>query len=260
MTGRHMADQEIAKHTKKIWATLTTSEHGIWPKLRDILLEIVIIVFAVSMSIWLHSVGEHRHEQKQVKTFLLGLKRDIQSDLNQINGIVEFHRASDARFAYLASLDPHEAPDRQKFNDAYTMLQTNSFLVSRLGRYEGFKSSGKLTNIENDALLEKITTLYDYDLPKLNMSSGGWRRLQGELLAYADEKLGEEDSPGARFKMIASSKGKRLSERMVTHHQLYERYQIVVDNGSAIIKDIDNAYPEQAKPAPAAPLTAATPR
>ena len=38
------------------------------------------------------------------------------------------------------------------------MLRVNNFLVPRLGRYEGFKSSGKLTNIEDDALLEKIST------------------------------------------------------------------------------------------------------
>lgn len=82
-----MADQEIAKHTKKIWAVVR-SPHGFWHKVREMLLEIAIIVFAVSMSIWLHSVGEHRHEQAQVKSFLLGLKRDIQSDLVQVDDIV----------------------------------------------------------------------------------------------------------------------------------------------------------------------------
>jgi hypothetical protein len=85
-----MADQEIAKHTKNIWAVVR-SPHGFWHKVREMLLEIAIIVFAVSMSIWLHSVGEHRHEQAQVKTFLLGLKRDLQSDLSQIDSIVAFH-------------------------------------------------------------------------------------------------------------------------------------------------------------------------
>lgn len=192
-----MADQEIAKHTKKIFSTMTASGHGFWHKVREMLLEIVIIVFAVSMSIWLHSVGEHRHEQAQVKSFLLGLKRDIQSDLAQIDGIVAFHHASDERYAYLASLDPSAPPDREKFKAAYDMLTMNTFLVPRLGRYEGFKSSGKLTNIEDDALLEKISTLYEYDIPKVSLSSAGWRSLHAKLLAYAEEKLGEEDSPSA---------------------------------------------------------------
>jgi hypothetical protein len=170
-------------------------------------------------------------------------ERDLQRDQAQIDQIVAFHHASDSRFAYLASLDPNEAPDRKKFNDAYTRLPANGFLVGQMGRYEGFKSSGKLTNIENDALLEKITALYDYDIPKANLSSGAWMRSQTGLLAYAEEKLGEEDSPGARYKMITSPKGKRLSERMVTCHQVYERYQTLIDSGTAVIKDIDKAYP-----------------
>lgn len=244
-----MADQEIAKHTKKIWSAMTASEHGFWHKVREMLLEIAIIVFAVSMSIWLHSVGEHRHEQAQVRSFLLGLKRDIQSDLAQIEGIVAFHHASDQRYAYLASLDPSAPPDREKFKAAYDMLPMNSFLVPRLGRYEGFKSSGKLTNIEDDALLEKISTLYEYDIPKASLSSGGWRSLHAKLLEYAEEKLGEEDSPSARFRMITSPKGKRLSERMVTFHQLYERLALVADGGRAIIRDIDKAYPDEVRSA-----------
>lgn len=241
-----MADQEIAKHTKKMWSLMTTSEHGAWHKVREMALEIVIIVFAVSLSIWFHSLGEHRHEQAQVKTFLLGLKRDIQTDLVQVGEIVAFHHHADQRFAYLASLDPNQAPDREKFDAAYEQLAGNNFLIARLGRYEGFKSSGKLTNIENAALLEKITTLYDYDIPKVNLSSDRWRSWQTRLLAYADDRLGEEDSPTQRYRMITSPKGKRLSEQMVTYHQLYERLGLVSEGGKAIIKDIDRMYPDQA--------------
>jgi hypothetical protein len=241
-----MADQEIAKHTKKIWAVMTTSEHGFWHKVREMLLEIAIIVFAVSMSIWLHSVGEHRHEQAQVKTFLLGLKRDIQSDINQIKEVVAFHHDADEHYAYLASLDPAMPPDREKFNKAYSRLNTNNFLVPRLGRYEGFKSSGKMTNIENEELLEKIVNLYQYDIPKVSLSSGGWLSNHAKLLAYAEAHTAEDDSLTARYQMITSRKGKLLSERTVTYHQLYERHQAVVDGGNAIIADIDKAYPEQA--------------
>jgi hypothetical protein len=241
-----MADQEIAKHTKNIWAVMATSQHGIWHKLREILLEIVIIVFAVSMSIWLHSVGEHRHEQAQVKTFLLGLKSDIQSDLEQIEEVVAFHHDADEHYAYLASLDPTAAPERDKFNKAYRRINTNNFLVPRVARYEGFKSSGKLINVENDALLEKIVNLYQYDIPKASLSSGGWLSNHAKLLAFVEAQTGEDDSLTARYKMITSRKGKLLNEHAVTYHQLYERFQTAADNGKAIIAEIDKAYPNQA--------------
>lgn len=241
-----MADQEIAKHTKSLWRIMT-AEHGFWHKAREMLLEIVIIVFAVSLSIWLHSVGEHRHEQKQVKTFLLGLKRDIQSDQAQAREIVAFHRASDERYAYLAARDPKELPDGEKFNEAYRHLPMNNFLVPRLGRYEGFKSSGKLTNIENEALLEKIVNLYQYDIPKADLSSGGWLSNHKKLLAYAEQHTVEDDSLVSRYKMATSAAGKRHLRQMVTHPQFYGRYQSIVDGGNAIIKDIDQAYPDQAR-------------
>ncbi|MFC0132324.1 hypothetical protein CR105_21580 [Massilia eurypsychrophila] len=225
-----------------------TAEHGFWHKAGEMLLEIVIIVFAVSLSIWLHSVGEHRHEQKQVKTFLLGLKRDIQSDQAQVKQIVAFHRASDQRYAYLAAGDPKESPDGEKFDEAYRHLPMNNFLVPRLGRYEGFKSSGKLTNIENEALLEKIVNLYQYDLPKADLSSDGWKGHQKKLLAYAEQQTEEDDGLAARYKMATSAAGKRHLRQMVTYPQLYDRYQSIVDGGNAIIKDIDQAYPDQAQP------------
>lgn len=73
--------------------------------------------------------------------------------------------------------------------------------------------------------------------------------MHAKLLAYAEEKLGEEDSPSARVRMITSPMGKRLSERMVTYHQLYERFTTVAEGGRAIIGDIGKAYPDQAKTA-----------
>jgi hypothetical protein len=242
-----MADQEIAKHTKKIWSVIRAGEHGLWHKMREMLLEIVIIVFAVSISIWLHSVAEHRHEQKQVKTFLLGLKTDIQSDIRQIKEVVEFHHDADQKYRYLASLDPGAPADPEKFNEAYSRINTNNFLVARLGRYEGFKSSGKMTNIEDEALLEKIINLYQYDIPKANLSSGGWLSQHGKLLAYVEQTTGDDDSLAARYKMITSRKGKLLTERNQTYPQLYERFQTVIAGGSAIIKDIDQAYPAEAQ-------------
>lgn len=241
-----MADQEVAKHTKKMWRIMT-AEHGFWHKMREMVLEIVIIVFAVTLSIWLHSLGEHRHEQKQVQSFLLGLKRDIQSDIAQTREVVAFHRESDQRYTYLARLDPRATPDVGKFNAAYALLNSNNFLVPRLGRYEGFKSSGKLTNIENEALLEKIVNLYQYDMPKASMSSGGWMGNHSKLQAYAERATAEDESVTARYKMVTADAGKRHLARMATSGQFYSRHQTLIDAGNAIIKDIDQAYPDQAR-------------
>lgn len=230
-----------------MWGILKGAEHGIWHKAREMLLEIFIIVFAVSVSIWFHSIAEHRHEQDKVRSFLLGLKHDIENDNDQIEGILAFHHASDERYAYLASRDPGEAPDRDKFNAAYGLLNANNFLVPRLARYEGFKSSGKLINVEDDALLEKIVSHYEYSIPRAHFSWNGWNSAHRALQAFTEDKLGEDDSLTARYKAITSPKGKRLAERMITFPQLYERHEGLQKEGKEIIADIDRMYPDQAR-------------
>ncbi len=56
-----MAEQEIAKHTKNVVRLFGNSEHDWRHKLGEMALEIITIVFAVSLSIWLHSLGDHRN-------------------------------------------------------------------------------------------------------------------------------------------------------------------------------------------------------
>ena len=241
-----MADQEITKHTKKAWQVLTQSQHGFWHKLREIALEIGIIVFAVTLSIQLHGISEHRHEQKQVKSFLLGLKRDIQNDIKQTIGVVESQRIFDENYRYLAGLDPKAAPT-EAFKTAFSIASANSFLVPQVSRFDGFKSSGKLTNIEDEALLEKIVTFYQFDLPKVQLSFGGWESIHIKLINYLDQEIDGADTTMQNYRLITSNKGKKLLARMHTHPQLYERYALIISNGNAIIQDIDRLYPDSNK-------------
>jgi uncharacterized membrane protein YcjF (UPF0283 family) len=53
-------------------------------KLSKILLELCIIIFGVSVSIWLNNWSRHHQEQVQMRIFLLGLKQDLQADTNDI--------------------------------------------------------------------------------------------------------------------------------------------------------------------------------
>lgn len=242
-----MADQEITKHTKNIWHLMMQSQHGFWHRVREIILEIAIIVFAVTLSIELHSMSEHKHEQKQVKHFLLGLKRDIQSDINQVADIVAEQHKLDANFRYLAELDP-TLPPAETFGAAYERIQINTFLVPQVSRFEGFKSSGKLINIEDEALLEKIVTFYQYDLAKVQLSFVGWDSMHRKLMSYLEQSADSTDTDLQRYRMITSAKGKHLLKRMQPHPQMYERYALIVSNGNAIIRDIDRMYPDADKP------------
>ncbi|MFC5550401.1 hypothetical protein [Massilia aerilata] len=239
-----MAELEVAKHGKNVIHLMGKKEHELAHKLREIALEIAIIVFAVSMSIWLHGLSEHHHKQQEVKTFLLGLKGDLEADVRQLDNIKEGYRGFDANYAYLASLDPGRQPDWAKFKEAYAKSDANWYFIPVKSRYEGFLMSGRLTNIENEKLLTAILSLYQMQLPQIQTSEGGWSTRQRKLRDYREDQL-EGDDEQSLFRVTTTPKGKRLLRDMNTTPQLYERYQSYIGQSQEIIKMIAEAYPAE---------------
>lgn len=240
-----MAELEVAKHGKNVIQMAGSKEHRLADKLKEIALEIAIIVFAVSVSIWFHSMSEHRHEQKQVKTFLLGLKKDLQSDIKSFGNTAQGYRESDEQLAYLIAQDPKVGPDGEKFERAYVMSQSSRYFIPVDSRFEGFKSSGKLINIEDEELLDAIMTLYQQNHRVIQNSEGGWRIRQQRLRDYLDRALEQGDSAQQRYQALTSPNGKRLLRNMVAANQLYERYDSAAKLSQKIIQRIDAIYGEQ---------------
>ncbi len=237
-----MAELEVAKHGKNVINMAASKHHGLAHKLKEIALEIVIIVFAVSISIWFHSMSEHRHEQKQVRTFLLGLKGDLAGDIKQLNWLPGAYRESDAQFRYLAELDPKGSPDAEKFEPAWINVYSNRFFIPTSSRFEGFKSSGKLINIEDEELLNDILTLYQAYHRAIETSEGGWRNRHEKLRNYLDSALAQGDSIEQRYHALATPNGKRLLRNTITVPQLHERYANAAKLSEKIIKRIDVLY------------------
>lgn len=77
--------EEITKHSEKIYKTVKNKEHTLGEKVKEIIIEIFIIVFAVTLSIGLHSWSEHKHQQEEVSVFLNNLKNDLKDDVKSLN-------------------------------------------------------------------------------------------------------------------------------------------------------------------------------
>src|ERR1700750_2677385 len=77
-----MAENEIAKHIESAYKALNNHETTWVHKLREVLIEIGIIVFAVSLSIWFYNWSDSLHERKEEKEYLTGFKQDILADLD----------------------------------------------------------------------------------------------------------------------------------------------------------------------------------
>src|ERR1700733_11208973 len=81
---RNKMQDEVLKHMEKIYKTVKSSQHSFGEKGKEISIEIFIIVFAVTLSIWLHSWSEHRNQQAEVRDFFIDLKGDLTKDIKSI--------------------------------------------------------------------------------------------------------------------------------------------------------------------------------
>ena len=144
---------------------MKNSKLGWGEKIKDIFVEIFIIVFAVTLSIWFHSWSEHRHEQKEVKEFLRGLSNDLADDIKQLtaNKNVIAHLESNYRNILLSEKSHESGVDSLIVHFEVDLRVTRP----NIGRYEGFKSSGKIGTIENDSLKEIILVFYEQTIKEL---------------------------------------------------------------------------------------------
>src|SRR5437763_1735227 len=145
-----MAEQEVAKHTKKIFKIITGKEHGFWRKLKEFVMEIIIIVFAVTISIWFHNSSEYRHQQEDVRTFLLGLQKDLTADIDEMQADKQSYNMQKAAFNYIKHTKLGKTLGRDSLDYYYQWIYNTTALNPNNGRFEGFKSSGKIGFIEND--------------------------------------------------------------------------------------------------------------
>lgn len=162
-----MADLEVRKHAKEALNIMLEKDKGLFHKIKDFLLEIFIIVFAVSLSIWLHGLSEKHHKKEEVKEFLIDLKVDLASDKEKLIAYKEelkqtLDKEADKK---IDSIKEPDGVDLKKLNDLESSVvikminrNTNS------GNYEGFKSSGNINNINNKPIKVKILKYYEQDV------------------------------------------------------------------------------------------------
>ena len=238
-----MAEDEIAKHSRKIYKTWFNKELSIWHKISEFLIEITIIVFAVTISIWFHNMSEHKHQQEEVKQFLTGLKADLTQDIREMENDKESYQKQSAIFTYLSRLKKNEQPSRDTLNAYNNWLNNTTALNPNDGRFQGFKSSGKIGTIENDSLQNDIMDLYEEDIPALLHSTDSYIRIKTmffDLMTKNAKRL--SDSTDNRIEVIKSDESYNLCLPLSSPAQVLERYDQCVHLMERIIARIDKEY------------------
>lgn len=238
-----MAEQEVIKHTKKVFKIWGSSTHSFWGKVREFILEIAIIVFAVSLSIWLHDKSESKHQQHEVKEFLLGLREDLLSDLKEIKQDKESYIAQEQAFKYVTSIRPGGSlhPDSLKKHQTWffntTRLQQND------GRFEGFKASGKIGNISDKSIQNNIMDLYQENIPSLLAGSDAYIRLKNQLIDYGlKNRKRTSDSTNNIGSILLTDEAQNLCDALAETRSIVDRYDSCISKMQAIVKSIEDKY------------------
>lgn len=211
-------EEEISKHTRKIYRAARNKKHSTLDKVKEISIEIFIIVFAVTLSIWLHSWSEHRHEQQEVKKFLKELRQNLTADIKVLednkNGAVSLSND----YQFVLNLKESEVNNGMIYDHLNFFLLNTNFNV---GTYDGFKSSGKIATIEEDQLKYNILNYYQQSIPNLNSAVNF---INSEQLKIQDDDL--------------QIKGIYLT---LTDAKIQQKYRNLNHNIKKIIKDYDEA-------------------
>jgi hypothetical protein len=239
-----MAEQEVIKHTKKIYKTWFSKEHSFWHKLGEFGVEILIIVFAVTISIWFHNWSEHTHQQAEVKEFLEGLKLDLLSDIQEMKSDQSSYEGQKRIFNYLAALKIGSPVSLDSMRKHQASLFNNTALNPNDGRFQGFKSSGKIGLIENHDIQNDIMDLYEEDIPALLSSTNTYTGYKNKFYEFIfKNKKRYTDSTSNFIELLKTDEGNNWCAALSNPAQVLERYQKCIDLMNRIVGEINRQYP-----------------
>ena len=125
-------------------------------KLKKIIIEIIVIVFSVYISIWLSNRNEYQKQQIETKEFLSDLRTDLETDIKNINEeklkLIESIQGTKS----LLSLNSQQMKSLENIQMKVKFITRHNSEAN----YEGFKSTGKIGNIEDRKLRTNIISYY----------------------------------------------------------------------------------------------------
>lgn len=237
-----MADQEVIKHTKKIYKIWNSKEHSFWHKLKEFAIEVFIVVFAVSLSIWLHKKSEHAHQQNVVKEFLLGLKSDLKNDIRELDNDKLNYIESKKSFTYLKNAANDNSLDFDSIQFFRKGIFSTIQFTANDGRYEGFKSSGNIGNILNAELQNEIVNFYQEDIKTLQFTTKDYSARKEKFIDFYINNFKKIKDSTNIISIFASDVGKNYVNIFGQLDEIIGRYDICINKASKIISLIEKEY------------------
>ena len=211
-----MSEEKVIQHSANALHVLQDKEKGWGKKIKEFLAEILIIVFAVSITLVLHNWNDERHERRMEREFLVGIKNDLDSGIVDMqDGLTWYQTTIDYYVNVRQQLTTHQYNPAYIDSNSWALGNTLYFDFDR-GRFEAFKSSGYLRLIENQTLLKHLMTLYTITIP---FQIEADHMIYDDRRRYYDEHIG----PKATF-ILSNSKDQRILASKLTDDPNFRYY------------------------------------
>ena len=239
-----MSEHEISKHTKAIYKEWKNPHHSWKSKVGEILTEILIIVFAITLSLLVERWREHAHEQTIEKQFLLGLKKDLQADLSQEAEDSATYVYLKKGWTYFQRIGTGSEAYNEDSIKAYqwTLLNNTTFLPNN-SRFEALKSSGEIGVIENDSLQSLILDLYQNRIPALRLSSDMFSNFKNQqFVPYLLQNMPPNSNSNQVITLFKQPVMQNYFNYRSTADEVIPLYHALMQQSRAIIEMINEEY------------------
>jgi len=227
---------EVVKHTKKIYKTVKSHTQTFTEKVKEVIVEIFIIVFAVTLSIWLHGWSEHRQEQVEVREFLSDLKEDLTNDLTSMQSAKQSLSKDIDNFSFIESLTKSKIDSLFKINPSFGFHSSIGTTKINNGNYEGFKSSGKIGFIENKDLKKRILKYYQDITPSISEAE----KINASQILKISDFWADNISQDVKQMLLSPKFKTMLQIFQSTAKSSLDLYQDAITSGTQIITQIDS--------------------
>ena len=236
-----MAEDEIIKHTKAAYKAFKDPEKDWIHKLKEVLLEVLIIVFAVSISIWFHNWSESIKDHNEEKEFLKGLKGDIQADLKEMNSDRAVLRKGFLAVRYFEKVGVGQVLNKDSVNKNIWIFFSQAQINPRIGRYEALKASGRFDIITNKKLQYDIIDLYQKSFPQIFRLNAFMNSVIADKVdPYISDYISFDNKGASNVQiMLRKPKMRFLLLQCEGFKNSIDAYSEGIGKGNEIIKQID---------------------
>lgn len=212
-------------------------------RLKEIILEVLIIVFAVSLSISLHNWSEARHDRHEEHEFLAGLKKDLENDLLEMKGDSATYQQVLEGVRYFTKVSRGETLIPDSLWEYRFLFYNTTYLAVNNSRFEGLKGSGKLSIIENKELLNSILDLYQEMIPFINLNNQWVNNYKiTQLGPYVDKNLDMAKGMGGTGnwqEILRTNEMRNALERLSFTDEIIDHYGNALKKIKSILKMIN---------------------